>query len=92
MPKGVPRNQSTQRKVLHRLKIARGHLDKVITMVDDNEYCIDVVHQSEAVMAAIKKANQELLENHLRHCLMKEVSEGHSDEMVEELVSVIKKV
>lgn len=91
MPKGIPRNQSTQRKVLHRLKIARGHLEKVINMVDNDEYCIDVVHQSEAVMAALKKANHELLENHIRHCLMKEVNDGNAEEMVEELVSVIKK-
>ena len=44
MPKGVPRDKSIERTVLHRLKIARGHLDRVISMVEKGEYCIDVIH------------------------------------------------
>ncbi len=91
MPKGVPRNQTTQRNVLHRLKIARGHLDKVITMVENDEYCIDVVHQSLAVQAALKKADQALLENHIRHCVAHEVSLGEGETVADELIGVIKK-
>jgi len=91
MPKGIPRDQSTQRKIIHRLKIARGHLDKVIAMIEEDEYCIDVVHQSGAVISAIKKANQELLENHLRHCLVHEMKSEEGEEMIEEIVEVIRK-
>ena len=91
MPRGIPRDQSTQKKVLQRLKIAGGHLEKVISMVEGNEYCIDVVHQSLAVQAALKKADQTLLENHIRHCVAQELKEGKSDIIAEELISVIKK-
>lgn len=91
MPKGIPRNQSTQRNILHRLKIARGHLDKVIKMVESDEYCIDVVHQSLAVQAALKRADQTLLENHIRHCVAHEVSRGHGNSIADELIGVIKK-
>ena len=91
MPRGIPRNQSVQRNILHRLKIARGHLDKVISMVEDNDYCIDVVHQSLAVQAALKKADQVLLENHIRHCVAHEVNMGQSDKITEELIGIIKK-
>ena len=90
MPRGIPRNQSTQRKIVHRLKIAKGHLEKIILMVEDDEYCIDIVHQSKALQAALKKADEVLLENHLRKCLVHESHNGHQDEMVEELVGVIK--
>lgn len=91
MPRGIPRNQTTQRNVLHRFKIARGHLEKVISMVENDEYCIDVVHQSLAVQAALKKADQTLLENHIRHCVAHEVGLGKSDTITEELIGVIKK-
>lgn len=92
MPKGVPRNQSTQRNILHRLKIARGHLDKVIAMVENNEYCIDIVHQSLAVQAALKKADQVVLENHIRNCVAYEMSLGAGETIADELVGVVKKL
>ena len=91
MPKGIPRNQSTQQKLLHRLKIARGHLDKVIKMVESDEYCIDVVHQSMAVQAALKKIDQAVLENHLNHCVTQSIQKGQGKEAIEEIMSVIKK-
>ena len=91
MPRGVPRDKSTQRNIVHRLKIARGHLDKVISMVENNDYCIDVVHQSLAVQAALKKADQTLLENHIRHCVAHEMSQGNNDSIADELIGVIQK-
>lgn len=91
MPRGIPRDNSTQRKVLHRLKIARGHLDKVITMVEQDTYCIDVVHQSLAVQAALKKSDQTLLENHIRTCVANDFANGKSEQTVEELIQIIKK-
>ena len=60
---------NVKNKIIHRLKIAKGHLDKVIKMVDNDEYCIDVVHQSLAVQAALKKVDDLVLENHLKTCV-----------------------
>ena len=91
MPKGIPRNQSIEKQVLRRLKVARGHLNKVIKMVESGEYCIDIVHQSVAVQSALKKSDQILLENHLRHCVSHEMSIGKGETILEELVEVIKK-
>lgn len=88
MPRGVPRDQSTQRTVLHRLKIARGHLDKVITMVADGHYCIDVIHQSHAVQAALRETDDVLLKNHLETCVAHALKNGHADEVVEEVMKV----
>jgi DNA-binding FrmR family transcriptional regulator len=91
MPKGVPRDQSTQRRLLHRLKIARGHLDKVVEMAENNEYCIDIVHQSLAVQAALKNIDKALLENHIRHCVAHEIHKGAGEEVIEELTRIINK-
>ena len=54
MPKGIPRNQSVEQKILHRMKIARGHLDRVITMMEKGDYCVNIINQSLAVQAALR--------------------------------------
>ncbi|MDO8577181.1 MAG: metal-sensing transcriptional repressor [Candidatus Daviesbacteria bacterium] len=41
------RPKDTEERILHRLKIAKGHLQKIIQMVESGQYCIDVIHQSQ---------------------------------------------
>ena len=91
MPKGIPKNDSEKRKILHRLKIARGHLDKVIQMTESDAYCIDVVHQSLAVQSALKKVNEILLEHHINHCVASSLKEGTDTTILKEVMSVIHK-
>lgn len=76
---------------LHRLKIARGHLDKIIDMVSNDAYCIDVVHQSIAVQSALKKIDELILENHLKTCVADSIKKGESDEAIKEVMEVLKK-
>jgi len=45
-----------------------GHLEGIKKMLQDDKYCIDIIKQNEAVIAAVKKVNQVILENHQR-CL-----------------------
>jgi DNA-binding FrmR family transcriptional regulator len=78
-------------KTLHRLKIARGHLDKVINMVEKGAYCIDVVHQSIAVQSALKKVDELILENHLKTCVSDSIKKGDSEEAIKEVMEVLKK-
>jgi len=91
MPKGVPRDKSIQRIIIHRYKIASGHLDKVIKMLEGGEYCINVVHQSLAVQSALKKADAVVLKNHLESCVADSIRKGESKEAIEEIMQVIKK-
>jgi DNA-binding FrmR family transcriptional regulator len=91
MPKGIPRNSSTKAQALKRLKVARGHLNKVIQMVEDDDYCIDVVHQSLAVSAALKKTNELILENHLKTCVADSIKMGDEHMIIEEVMAVLKK-
>jgi DNA-binding FrmR family transcriptional regulator len=81
----------TKKKILHRLLIARGHLDKVISMVERDAYCIDVVHQSIAVQAALKKTDEVVLENHLKTCVSDSIRKGESDEAIAEVMEVLRK-
>ena len=70
-----------------RLRSARGHLDGVIRMVDDDRYCIDVLHQLSAVQGALERVRREVLEAHLRGCVPEAVAEGRFEEIVDELLT-----
>ena len=85
------RNQDVQKKILHRLKIAKGHLEKVIKMSENQEYCIDVLHQLQAVEKALKATEEAILDNHLKTCVVEQLKEG-KEEAVEEIMQVFKKV
>ena len=80
-----------KQKILHRLQIAKGHLEKVISMVQSDSYCIDVVHQSIAVQSALKKADEVILENHLNSCVADSIRKGNSKKAIEEVMTVFAK-
>ena len=81
-----------KQKVLHRMKIARGHLSKVIDMVEKGEYCLDVIQQSQAVQSALAKADESILENHLKTCVRDSMESGKNiDEKVKEVIEVFKR-
>lgn len=85
------RPKNTQERVLHRLKIARGHLSKVIDMAEKDEYCVDIIHQSQAVQKALKEADNLLLEYHLKSCVADQIKNGQTDKAVLEVLNVFKK-
>lgn len=78
--------------LLHRLKIARGHLEKVIAMVEKEEYCLDITQQSQAVQSALKRVDELLLENHLKTCVKEAiVTEKNVEEKVKEIIELFKR-
>lgn len=83
--------QVPKQQVLHRLKIAKGHLGKVISMVESDEYCIDIVHQLIAIQSALKNADEIILENHLKTCVADSIKKGKSTEAIKEVMEVLKK-
>ena len=54
-------------------------------------YCNDILIQSAAVSAALSAFNRELLENHIRHCVARDIREG-KDEVIDELMGTLKKL
>lgn len=80
------------KKVLHRIKIAKGHLEKVISMVEKGEYCLDIIQQSQAVQSALSKTDDLILENHLKTCVKDSIiSNKDIDEKVKEVIEVFKR-
>ncbi len=83
--------QDPKNKIIHRLQIATGHLQKVLDMVREDEYCIDIVHQSMAVQAALKKIDEIVLEDHLKTCVSDSIKEGDADEVIKEVMEILEK-
>ena len=83
--------QDTHRtRVLNRLKTARGHLDAVIRMVEDDTYCPEVMKQLSAVQGSMERASRIVLRNHLETCVAAAMVAGRTDEIVEELMEALR--
>ncbi len=79
-----------EKAVLNRLKTARGHLDAVIRMVEDDTYCPDLMKQLSAVQGSLERASRVVLRNHLETCVAAAVVAGRTDEIVEELMEALR--
>ena len=86
------RPNDLKERVVHRLKIVQGHLKRVQRMVEDDEYCIDIIHQSQAIQKALKEIDNLTLENHLKGCVVEAIKDGRQDEAVIEVLNVFKKI
>jgi CsoR family transcriptional regulator, copper-sensing transcriptional repressor len=80
-------------QVIRRLSIAEGHIRKVKEMVEGNAYCPDIIHQSQAVQAALKKIDQLVLDNHLNSCVLKNVAQTKvkRQKLADEIIEVFNK-
>lgn len=70
----------------HRIKIIKGHLEKIEQMIDENAYCVDVVHQSRAVQQALKKLDLLIIEEHLNTCVVEQITQKQQKRTTEELL------
>ena len=80
-------------KVLIAMKKAKTSLEKVMKMIEENKYCIDVIQQSLAVIGLLKAANIALLEGHVDHCIKNACKSGKKkdiEDKMAELIRVIK--
>ena len=55
-------------EVIHKLKIARGQIDGILQMIEEDRYCVDISNQLQATQALLKSANQQILQAHIRNC------------------------
>jgi DNA-binding FrmR family transcriptional regulator len=77
--------------VLKRLQRIEGQVRGLTRMVDDDRYCIDIVTQISAVRAALRRAEEEILRDHVAHCVEHAIKSGNRTEQrkkVAELMDV----
>ena len=85
------RSQEEYTKLIHRLNRIEGQIRGIRGMVEKNAYCPDILVQSAAVTAAMNAFNRELLANHIRNCVVRDLHEG-KDEVIDELVVTMQKL
>lgn len=64
------RDDDFKQSVANRLRSAAGHINGIGRMVEQDEYCIDVIHQIQAVQAALDKVALMVLDDHMHHCVI----------------------
>lgn len=78
-------------EVVNSLKTARGHIDGILKMIEDERYCIDISKQIFAVQSLLKKANMKILRDHMHCCVTDAMNEGNGDEKIEEIIYILEK-
>ena len=76
---------------IQRLKTVEGHIRGFQKMLENDEYCIDVIRQIQAVQAALNKVSARILDGHLNSCLMNAV-QGDDPEARQQVLNEITEV
>ena len=84
--------QADKAKINRLLKTARGQIDGILKMVEEDRYCMDISHQLMATEAILKKANKEILTAHLKSCVTNAKTDEEREEKVDELVTMLGKI
>jgi CsoR family transcriptional regulator, copper-sensing transcriptional repressor len=70
---------------LKRLAYIEGHLKGIRKMVEEDQYCVDILKQTHAVKRALDKFDQVLLRGHIAGCVREGFHEGRDEQVIEEL-------
>jgi DNA-binding FrmR family transcriptional regulator len=84
--------RADREKVTRMLKTARGQLDGLLKMVEEDRYCIDISNQLMATQAILRSINREVLHAHLNGCVQEAFEKGDQSEKIAEIISVIDKL
>lgn len=82
-----------KKKAFNKLKTARGQIDGIIKMLEEDRYCVDVSTQILSVIGLLKKANIDVLNDHIRSCVTTAIleSEDQGKEKIDEIIKIIDK-
>ncbi|HEX4893084.1 MAG TPA: metal-sensitive transcriptional regulator [Hyphomicrobiaceae bacterium] len=84
--------KSSKASVVKRLSRIEGQVRGLSRMVEEDRYCIDIVTQIAAVRAALRKVEEEVLRDHIAHCVEHAIVSGDADEQrrkITELMDVL---
>lgn len=84
--------QAERKKIERLLKTARGQIDGILKMIEEDRYCLDISNQIMASQAILTKVNKEILRSHMEHCVKDAIEEGQGDHKIQEVLDVIDKM
>ena len=79
-------------KVSKLLKTARGQIDGILRMIEEDRYCVDISNQLMATQAVLKKANLEVLSAHCKSCVACASTPKKKKEKIDEVISLLSKL
>jgi DNA-binding FrmR family transcriptional regulator len=82
-------NAENKPKLLNRLNRIEGQVRGIAKMVEADRYCIDVITQVQAVRAALRRVEDEVLKDHLDHCVTSALASGDEREAREKAAELI---
>lgn len=74
------------------LKNAKGQLESALKMLDDQRYCMDISNQLMATIALIKRANKQILSEHLNHCVIESIQNEDAETKIKEIEQLIERM
>ncbi|NMB12796.1 MAG: metal-sensitive transcriptional regulator [Firmicutes bacterium] len=84
-------NPRRKEDLLLRLGRIEGQIRGISRMVEEDQYCVDILNQISAVRSALSSVGQILLEGHIRGCVTEAIKGDHGDQSIDELLQVIKR-
>ena len=78
--------------VLRKLKIARGQLDGIIRMVEEDRYCVEISNQLLATQALLKNLNQEVVKAHIEGCVRDALQSDQANPKLEEALALLSRM
>ncbi len=84
-----------KKKLTTLLKTAKGQIEGILKMIDDERECMDISTQILATQSILKKVNMEILSNHITHCVratFESSDESHKQAEIEEIIKIIDKL
>lgn len=85
------RSAEERQRLIHRLNRVEGQIRGIRSMVERDAYCTDILVQCAAVTAAVNAFNKDLIAQHIRGCVARDLRDGR-DEVVDELVTTLQKL
>ena len=91
-PRGVEGAAMKHDSAYQTLKNAKGQLDASLKMLEDNRYCVDISNQLMATIALIKRANKQILSEHLNHCVIESIENRDAEAKIKEIEQLIERM
>lgn len=84
--------QADKKQVITLLKTARGQIDGLLKMIEEDRYCIDISNQILATESILKKTNRQVLRGHMEHCIKDAFSNGNEKIKIDEVMAILEKM
>ena len=85
------RTPEEYRSLVHRLNRIEGQVRGIRGMLEKDAYCPDILAQAAAANAALNAFSRELLAQHIRTCVARDIREG-KDEIIDELMDPLRRL